>query len=107
MYWRLENLLKFRYYFELQGFEFKLFTIFNFKYMNFLCGSRVFKILSPVLNKMGEDIYMGMKFLRSIAKAFKKDLYFNIVSLYSYYNEPTFSFLRWLNYFHFSMDLLI
>jgi len=63
MYWRLENLLKFRYYFELQGFEFKLFTVFNFKYMNFLCGSRVFKILSPVLNKMGEDVYMGMKFL--------------------------------------------
>ena len=50
---------------------------------------------------------MGLYFLRLIKKAFKQDHYFNIVSLYSYFNEPTFSFLRWLNYFKFSMDLLI
>lgn len=107
VYWRLEHLLKFRYYFELQGYEFKFFTIFNFRHINFFCGSRIFKILVPVLQKTGESIYMGLKFLRVIKNAFKQSHYFNIVSLYSYYNEPTFSLLRWLKYFKFSMDLLI
>jgi hypothetical protein len=107
IYWRLENLLKFNYYFQVKGFEFKFFTIFKFKHINFLCGSHFFKILAPILQKMGYSIYMGFYFIRLLTKAFKQQNYFNVVSLYSYYNEPNFQFLSWLNYFKFSMDFLI
>jgi hypothetical protein len=56
---------------------------------------------------MGDSIYMGFYFIRLLTEAFKQHNYFNIVSLYSYYNESTDHFLRWLDYFKFSMDVLI